>query len=105
MDNIELVFIILIILILFGMFYVYFDNKLNTIENLLEIKKPSVLATNMGYYNPVTQNILVETQNLSNAEVFKTFLHELGHKNCYPDQTEECANLFMEKYWQYNMFK
>ena len=38
--------------------------------------------------------IYLNTRNKSDKQVCLTFLHELGHKACYPDLSEECANTF-----------
>jgi hypothetical protein len=35
--------------------------------------------------------MIINTKNKSNLSVCKLFLHELGHKNCYPDLSEDCA--------------
>jgi len=45
--------------------------------------------------------IYLNIRNRSNYDVCKTFMHELGHKVCYPDLSESCADDFREK----NLFR
>jgi len=57
----------------------------------------------VGSYNGETGNLILVTKNLGERKTCLVFLHELGHKRCYPDLTEECANVFREEnLWRCN---
>jgi len=50
-----------------------------------------------GYYSKSKSLIaLTNVNNETNKQTCELFLHELGHKNCFPDNSEECANTFKE---------
>jgi Zn-dependent peptidase ImmA (M78 family) len=51
----------------------------------------------VGSYNGETGNLILITKNLDEKKTCLLFLHELGHKNCYPDLSEDCANDFRTK--------
>jgi len=52
-------------------------------------------------YTNELNTMIINTKNKSNNSVCLLFLHELGHKVCYPDLTEECANKYMnENYYR-----
>ena len=48
----------------------------------------------VGSYNGGTGNLILITKNLTEKQTCLLFLYELGHKNCYPDLSEDCANEF-----------
>ena len=47
-----------------------------------------------GSYTDKLSTLILVTKNFSNQQICSTFMHEIGHKQCYPDLTEECANEF-----------
>ena len=52
-------------------------------------------------YTNELNTMIINTENKSNNSICLLFLHELGHKVCYPDLSESCANDFREK----NLFR
>ena len=48
----------------------------------------------VGSYNAKTGNLILVTKNLDLKRTCLLVLHELGHKQCFPDLTEKCANEF-----------
>jgi len=82
------------------------DKKLENIDNGLNYLYTHVandLSTSfedrnglfpVGSYNGETGNLILVTKNLGERKTCLVFLHELGHKRCYPDLTEECADEF-----------
>ena len=47
-----------------------------------------------GSYTDKLSTLILVTKNFSNKDICSTFMHEIGHKQCYPDLTEDCANEF-----------
>ena len=47
-----------------------------------------------GSYTDKLSTMILVTKNFSNKDICSTFMHEIGHKQCYPDLTEDCANEF-----------
>ena len=47
-----------------------------------------------GSYSDKLDTMILVTKNFSNKDICSTFMHEIGHKQCYPDLTEDCANEF-----------
>ena len=74
-----------------GLNYLYAsETNLTTSFEDREGKFPSASYTNE------LNTMIITTNNKTNERICELFLHELGHKNCFPDNSEECANTFKE---------
>lgn len=52
-------------------------------------------------YSNALGTMIINTKDKSNLSVCKLFLHELGHKVCYPELSEDCANNYAnENYYR-----
>jgi hypothetical protein len=104
------------------------DSKLNTLESSVDLSlvesKLGNLETGLNYlyasetnlttsfeerkgkfpsasYTNELNTMIITTNNKTNLVICKLFLHELGHKVCYSNKSEECANEYREN----NLFR
>ena len=88
------------------------DSKMTNLENGLnylyasETNLTTSFSDRNGLYPSASytnelNTMIINTKNKSNNSICLLFLHELGHKVCYPDLTEDCANKYMnENYYR-----
>lgn len=76
-----------------GVEYLYAKNEQFKLTTTLQDRNGKFPV---GSYND-KQGMILITNNLTNYNTCYVFIHELGHKVCYPDLTEDCANKYREQ--------